>query len=375
MSHNALVKGVINTIARRPARGDPGRARKRYKRTSKQRKWAMNVESEEKITFGRKDRRSETGSIYDSMVITMDIANFLVHKILMDNGSFANIIFWEVISRMGLDDVVWNLEKNGDHQISGGGHPFCIQYDFGTTRAESIPGGGVQHHMKMKFPTKSRISEATGKWRMCTNYTNLNKACPKDPYPLPRIDLLMDSTVGCELFSMMDTYQEYHQIFMAEEDRVKTSFITKSGIYCYNVMPFDLKNTGATYQRLVNKMFEDQIGTSMQVYADDMLVKSKKESDHLAHLKQAFEVMRAYGMKLNPTKCMLEVRGGRFLGYMVSERGIETNPKNIKVIMQLKSPRTRKDVQKLTGKIASLSHFISRSANSHSISVTSSSLG
>ncbi|KAL0301495.1 UNVERIFIED_CONTAM: hypothetical protein Sradi_6426300 [Sesamum radiatum] len=137
---------------------------------------------------------------------------------------------------------------------------------------------------------------------------------------------------------------------MAEEDRVKTSFITKSGIYCYNVMPFDLKNTGATYQRLVNKMFEDQIGTSMQVYADDMLVKSKKESDHLAHLKQAFEVMRAYGMKLNPTKCMLEVRGGRFLGYMVSERGIETNPKNIKVIMQLKSPRTRKDVQNLTGR-------------------------
>ncbi|KAL0405359.1 UNVERIFIED_CONTAM: Retrovirus-related Pol polyprotein from transposon gypsy [Sesamum latifolium] len=189
------------------------------------------------------------------------------------------------------------------------------------------------------------VPKASGKWRKCTD---LNKACPKDPYPLPRIDLLVDSTAGYELFSMMDAYQGYHQIFMAKEDRIKTSFITNRGIYCYNVMPFGLKNAGATYQRLVNKMFKDQVGATMEVYVDDMLVKSLKEDDHLRDLKQAFEVMRVYGMKLNPNKCTFGVRGGKFLGYIVSERGIEANPEKIEAISRLQSPKTLKEVQKLT---------------------------
>ncbi|KAL0427336.1 UNVERIFIED_CONTAM: Retrovirus-related Pol polyprotein from transposon gypsy [Sesamum latifolium] len=134
---------------------------------------------------------------------------------------------------------------------------------------------------------------------MCTDFTDLNKACPKDPYPLPRIDLLVDSTMGCALFS--NAYQGYHQIFMLEEDRDKTSFITENGVYCYNVMPFDLKKAGATYQRLVNRMFKELIGSTMEVYVDDMLVKSKEERDHLGHLEKAFSIMRIYGMKLNPT--------------------------------------------------------------------------
>ncbi|KAL0404048.1 UNVERIFIED_CONTAM: Retrovirus-related Pol polyprotein from transposon gypsy [Sesamum radiatum] len=132
------------------------------------------------------------------------------------------------------------------------------------------------------------VPKASGKWRMCTDFTDLNKACPKDPYPLPRIDLLVDSTAGYELFSMMDAYQGYHQIFMAEEDRIKTSFITDQGIYCYNAMPFGLKNAGATYQRLVNRMFKNQIGSTMEVYVDDMLVK-RKEEDHLRELQRAFD--------------------------------------------------------------------------------------
>ncbi|KAL0413598.1 UNVERIFIED_CONTAM: hypothetical protein Sradi_1561500 [Sesamum radiatum] len=129
---------------------------------------------------------------------------------------------------------------------------------------------------------------------MCTD---LNKACPKNPYPLPRIDLLVDSTTTCELFTMMDAYHRYHQINMADEDR------------------------GATYQRLVNKMFKELIGISMKVYVDDILVKSRKSENHLLHLRQAFKVMRTYGMKLNPTKCTFGVRGGKFMGYMVSEKG------------------------------------------------------
>ncbi|KAL0445906.1 UNVERIFIED_CONTAM: Retrovirus-related Pol polyprotein from transposon gypsy [Sesamum latifolium] len=133
------------------------------------------------------------------------------------------------------------------------------------------------------------VPKALEKWRMCIDFTDLS--CPKDPYPLPRIDLLVDSTAGCELFSMMDAYQGYYQIFMAEEDRDNTSFITDNGIYYYNVMPFGLKNAGTTYQRLVNKIFKDQIGVSMEVYVDDTLVKNRREDNHLVHLKQAFKVM------------------------------------------------------------------------------------
>ncbi|KAL2240234.1 UNVERIFIED_CONTAM: Retrovirus-related Pol polyprotein from transposon [Sesamum indicum] len=198
---------------------------------------------------------------------------------------------------------------------------------------------------------------------MCTDYTDLNKACPKDPYPLPRIDLLVDSTAGCALFSMMDAYQGYHQIFMAKGDAEKTAFVTEKEVYCYDVMPFGLKNAGATYQRLVNRMFKDHIGSTMEVYVDDMLVKSKKEDDHLTNLRTAFDIMRSYGMKLNPSKCTFGVRGGKFLGYMVSERGIEANPEKIKAIMQLGSPKSIKDVQQLTGKVASLNRFIARFAD------------
>ncbi|KAL2240334.1 UNVERIFIED_CONTAM: Retrovirus-related Pol polyprotein from transposon [Sesamum indicum] len=151
---------------------------------------------------------------------------------------------------------------------------------------------------------------------MCVDFTNLNKACPKDPYPLPRIDTMVDSTAGFELFSMMDAYQGYHQIRMAEEDRDKTSFVTEKGIYCYNMMPFGLKNAGATYQRLVNKMFGDLLGKTMEVYVDDMLVKSKRSQNHIRDLAQAFSIMRTYGMKLNPDKCTFGVKGGKFLGFI-----------------------------------------------------------
>ncbi|KAL0405653.1 UNVERIFIED_CONTAM: hypothetical protein Slati_3879200 [Sesamum latifolium] len=122
------------------------------------------------------------------------------------------------------------------------------------------------------------------KWRMCIDFRDLNKACPKDFYPLPRIDQLVDSTSDCELLSMMDASQGYHQIMLAPEDRKRVSFITSSGTFCYVAMPFRLRNIGATYQRLVDKIFRSQIGRNMEVYVDDMLVKSKKAEDHIADL-------------------------------------------------------------------------------------------
>ncbi|KAL0437552.1 UNVERIFIED_CONTAM: Retrovirus-related Pol polyprotein from transposon [Sesamum radiatum] len=202
-----------------------------------------------------------------------------------------------------------------------------------------------------------------GKRRMCIDFRDLNKACPKDFYPLPRIDQLVDSTSGCELLSMMDVSQGYHQIMPALEDRKKLSFITSEGTFCYVAMPFGLKNAGATYQRLVDKIFRPQIGRNVEVYADNMLVKSKKGEEHVKDLEETFSILRQYKLKLNPAKCAFRVRGGRFLGFMVTQRGIEVNPLKIKAIIDMKAPTCLNEAQKLTWRIAALSGFIYKSAN------------
>ena len=162
------------------------------------------------------------------------------------------------------------------------------------------------------------VKKTNGKWRMCVDFTDLNKACSKDSFPLPRIDQLVDSTARYKLLTFMDAFSGYNQIKMAKEDQEKIAFITSQGLYCYKVMPFRLKNTGATYQRLVNKMFSKQIGRNMEVYVDDMLVKSKEELTHLEDLKETFATLRQYRMKLNPSKCAFGVASGKFLGFMVS---------------------------------------------------------
>ena len=121
---------------------------------------------------------------------------------------------------------------------------------------------------------------------MCVDFTDLNKACPKDSFLLPRIDQLVDSTAGYKLLTFMDAFSGYNQIKMAEEDQKKTAFIMSQGLYYYKVMPFGLKNTEATYQILVNKIFNRQIGRNMGVYVDDMLIKSKEELAHLDDLRE-----------------------------------------------------------------------------------------
>ncbi|KAL0430667.1 UNVERIFIED_CONTAM: Transposon Ty3-G Gag-Pol polyprotein [Sesamum radiatum] len=193
------------------------------------------------------------------------------------------------------------------------------------------------------------VPKANGKWRMCIDFSDLNKAYPKDSYPLPRIDALIDSTSGCELMSFLDAFQGYNQIRLAKEDQQKTSFVTDQEIFCYNVMPFSLKNAGATYERLVNHKFREQIGKTMEVYIDDMLVKSKRKEDHAQDLQECFGVLRHFGMKLNPTKFTFGVHGGKFLGFMISQRGIEVNPEKIKAILKMQPHKNIREVQRLTG--------------------------
>ena len=150
---------------------------------------------------------------------------------------------------------------------------------------------------------------------------------------------------------------------MAEEDQENTSFITSQGLYCYKVMPFGLKNAGATYQRLVNRMFSKQIGRNMEVYVDDMLVKSREELPHLDDLKETFTTLKQYQMKLNPTKCVFGVASGKFLSFIMSQRGIEANPEKVQAIINMTLPKTVKEVQKLTRRITALNRFISRATN------------
>ena len=162
------------------------------------------------------------------------------------------------------------------------------------------------------------VKKASGKWRMCVDFTDLNKACPKDSYPFPRVDMLVDFTIRHQLLSFMDTFSGYNQIRKHEDDQEKTSFVTSQGLFCYRVMSFGLKNAGTTYQRLMNRMFAPQIGRYVQVYVDDMLVKSRREEDHLKDLRETFDTLRSYNMKLNPGKCAFGVTAGKFLGFMVS---------------------------------------------------------
>ena len=140
----------------------------------------------------------------------------------------------------------------------------------------------------------------------------------------------------------MDVFYGYNQIRMDEADQEKTSFVTSQGLFCYKVMPFRLKNAGATYQRLMNKMFARQIGRNVEVYVDDMLVKSLREDKHLSDLQETFDTLRTYNMKLNPNKCVFWVTAGKFLGFMVSQRGIEGNLEKVRAIMDLAPPKTVK---------------------------------
>nr|XP_027075992.1 uncharacterized protein LOC113699838 [Coffea arabica] len=206
------------------------------------------------------------------------------------------------------------------------------------------------------------VKKDIGGWRMCVDFTDLNKACPKDCYPLPRIDTLVDSAMGYEILCLLDAFKGYHQIGMSEEDQEKTAFYTDQGVYCYTTMPFGLKNAGATYQRLINRLFKNQIGRNVEAYSDDILVKSLTTSAFLSDVREVFGVLRDSRMKLNPKKCVFGVTSGKFLGYLVSRRRIEANPDKVKTIQDMSPPRNLREVQRLNGRLAALNRFLSQSA-------------
>jgi hypothetical protein len=206
------------------------------------------------------------------------------------------------------------------------------------------------------------VPKANGKLWMCIDYTNLNKACPKDPYLPPRIYQIVDSTSGCDLLSFLDAYSGFHQIQMSRQDRKQTAFVTVDGLYCYVVMPYSLKNALPTFVRAMSKTFGDLIRYKVEVYVDDIVVKTKRGSTLVEDLTMVFDKLRATRTKLNPEKCVFGVSAGKLLGFLVSHRGIEANLEKIKAIETMRPPTQIKDVQKLMGSLAALSRFISRLA-------------
>jgi hypothetical protein len=197
---------------------------------------------------------------------------------------------------------------------------------------------------------------------MCIDYTSLNKACPKDPYPLLRIDQIVDSTSGCDLLSFLDAYSSFHQIQMSREDRKHTAFVIVDGLYCYVVMPYGLKNVLPTFVRAMSKTFGDLIRDRIEIYIDDIVVKTKRGSTLVEDLTLVFDKLRATHTKLNPDKCIFGVSTGKLLGFLVTHLGIEAHPEKIKAIEAMRPLARIKDVQKLMGSLAALSRFISRLA-------------
>ena len=141
------------------------------------------------------------------------------------------------------------------------------------------------------------------------------------------------------------------------------AFVISQVLYCYKVMPFGLKNIEATYQRLVNHMFSKQIGRNMEVYVDDMLAKSKRADSHQDDVKETFDTLRKYQIRLSLAKCVFGVLLGKYMGFMVSQQGIEANSEKVRAILDMTSPRTVKEVQRLTRRIVALNRFVSRATD------------
>jgi hypothetical protein len=179
---------------------------------------------------------------------------------------------------------------------------------------------------------------------MCTHYTHLNKVCEKDPFRLPWIVHVVDSTTSCSLLSFLEFYSGYYQILVKKEDQIKASFITLFGAFCYTTMPFGLKSVGATYQRGIQCCLHPQLGRNTEAYVDDVVVKTQEDEGLISDLAETFNNLSKFKMKLNPEKCIFGVPLGKLLGYMVSHRGIDLNPEKVSAITKMKPPESLQDV-------------------------------
>jgi hypothetical protein len=205
------------------------------------------------------------------------------------------------------------------------------------------------------------VEKKDGRWRVAIDFRDLNRATPKDEYPMPVAETLINAAAGHKVLSFMDGNAGYNQIFMAPEDIHKTAFRVPGsvGLFEYVVMTFGLKNAGATYQRAMNYIFHDLIGKLVEIYIDDVVVKSVSMEGHLDDLRRILDRTRKFGLRMNPKKCAFGVTAGQFLGFLVHERGIEIGLKSQEAVRTMQPPTTKKELQRLIGKINFVRRFIS----------------
>ena len=172
------------------------------------------------------------------------------------------------------------------------------------------------------------------------------------------MDLLIDSAAGHAMFSFMDGFSGYNQIFMSLKDAEKTAFCMPIGNFYYTVMPFGLKNARATYRRTMTAIFHDMMHREIENYVDDIVIKSKTRGDHFGILKKVFERRRLYKLKMNPFKCTFGVSAGKFLGFLVHQCGIDVDPARVSAIATMKPPTTHKKLNSFLGKMSYIRRFI-----------------
>ncbi|RVW66336.1 Transposon Ty3-I Gag-Pol polyprotein [Vitis vinifera] len=264
----------------------------------------------ETVDFGTEDQPRE---LKIGSPLSTDERDRLIHLL----RSYLDVFAWSYEDMPGLDPSI--VKEEIQKQLSVG---FISVVEYPEWLANVVP-----------------VPKKDGKVRVCVDFRDLNKASPKDDFPLPHIDLLVDGTAGHSMLSFMDGFSGYNQILMAPEDMEKTAFITEWGTYCYRVMPFGLKNAGATYQRAATTLFHDMMHRDVEVYVDDMIVKSRGRADHLDALERFFERIRKFRL---------------------SERGIEVDPDKIKAILDMPAPKTEKEIRGFLGRLQYISRFIAR---------------
>jgi len=201
------------------------------------------------------------------------------------------------------------------------------------------------------------VDKMQGTIRACINFRDLNKVYPKDNYPTPFIDQIIDECAANEIFSFMDGFSGYNQISICPEDQHKTNLICHWGTFAYRKIPFGLKNAGATFQRAMSYAFHD-IKHVIEAYLDDLVAHSQKRTDHPSHLRLVFERCHFYKIRLNPNKCIFMVTSGRLLGFIMSNEGIQVDPFKVEAIIQLPPLSSIQQLQSLQGKANFLRRFI-----------------
>jgi hypothetical protein len=204
------------------------------------------------------------------------------------------------------------------------------------------------------------VKKKNGKWKMCVYFTDLNKACKKDDFPLERVDKIVGDVANSEILSLLDMFSWYHQIRVRREDEEKMSFITPFGTFCFVRMPEGLKNAGCTFSRMIAIVLHPQLQKNIFAYVDDIVVKSVQRRDHIRDLAETFVNLKAMNLRLNPEKCVIGIHKGKVLRCLVSTKGIEANPEKIKALIEMQDPISVKEIQKLTGRVAALNRFIPR---------------